>query len=70
MQRQPSEVFYKKAVLLKTLQYSQEKEQEKRTGRARKHPCWSLFSIQNVSKNLTPPILKNTCEALLLIMFS
>ena len=38
------------------------------TGRARKHLCWSLFLIQNITKFLGAHILKNIYERLLLKM--
>ena len=56
MQKQPPEVFYKKAVL---------KNFEIFTG---KYICWGLFLIQNIAKFLRAPILKNICKRLLLKM--
>ena len=53
MQKQPPEVFYKKAVL---------KIPVICTG---KYLCFSLFSIQNMVKFLRKAILKNICEPLL-----
>ena len=47
MQKQPSEVFYKKAVI-KNLEIF-----------TRKDLCWSFFLIQNIAKFLRAPILKN-----------
>ena len=56
MQKQPPEVFYKKAVV-KNLAIIKEK-----------HLCLSLFSIQNIAKFLRPLILKSICKRPLLKM--
>ena len=60
IQKQPSEVLYKKAVPLKNFT----------TERTGKDLCWSLFLIQNIAKFLRAPFLKNICERLLLKMCS
>ena len=57
IQKQPPEMFYKKAVL---------KNFTTLTGRKGKHLCWSPFLIKNSVKFLRAPILKNICEHLLL----
>ena len=54
MHKQPQEKFCKKAVLKSFAIF---------TG---KHLCLSLFLIQNIAKFFRAPILKNTCERLLL----
>ena len=54
IQKQPPEVFYKKAVFLKKFAIF--------TGQTGKRLFWSLFLIQNIAKFLRAPILKNICE--------
>ena len=56
MQKQPPDVFYKSAVVKK----------KKKKQYLQKHLCWSLFLIQNITKSLRAPILKNICERLLI----
>ena len=63
MQKQPPDVFYKSAVVKK-------KKKKKKKQYLQKHLCWSLFLIQNITKSLRAPILKNICERLLLKMCS
>ena len=58
IQKQPPEVFYKKAVVKKLAIFTE------------KHLCWSPFLIQNIAKSLRAAILKNICERLLLKMCS
>ena len=50
--RKPPELFYEKAVLLKTWHYSQD-EQE--------NTCVGFLFIQSIAKFLRAPILKNIC---------
>ena len=54
IQKQPPEVFYKKAVV------------KKLANSKKKNLCFSIFLIQNIAKSLRAPILKNICEQLLL----
>ena len=57
MQKQPPELFCKKAVL---------KNFPITTG---KHLSWCFFLIQDIAKFLKASILKNICERFLLKMF-
>ena len=52
IQKQPPEVFCKKAVLKNFAIF---------IGRTGKHLYWSLFLIKNIAKLLRTPILKNGC---------
>ena len=61
IQKQPSELFYEKAVLKNFAIF---------TGWTGKYLCWSLFLIQSTAKFLRPPILINICERRLLKMCS
>ena len=61
MQKQPPDVFYKKAVLKNFAMF---------IGRTGKHLCSSLFLIYAIAKFLSAPILKNICQRLLLKMCS
>ena len=63
IQKEPPEVFYKKTVLLKTSQYSQDDQKITYVGN-------HLFLIENIAKFLRAPILKNIYERLLLKMCS
>ena len=57
MQKQPPEMFYKKAIVNNLAIFKG------------KHLCWSLLLTQNIAKFLTAPTLKNICQRLLLNMF-
>ena len=57
MQKQLPEVFYKKVIKNFAIF-------------TRKHLCWSLFLIHNITKSLRASIFKNICEKLLLKMCS
>ena len=59
IQKQPPEMFYKKAVLKNLAIFARRKG---------KHLCWSPFLIKNIAKFLRAPILMNYCEQLLLKM--
>ena len=53
IQKQPSEVFYRKAVLLKTSEYSLD---------GQVNTCVGVSLIQNIGKFLKALFLKNICE--------